>query len=166
MDIDEFNRCADEFSNAIYRFLLKNLRDRDTAKDLVQDSFGKLWERHGEIDFSKAKPFLFSCAYHAMIDLIRKKKRYVDEEPAECVELSEDIRYSDLGEALRHALEQLPDIQRSVIMLRDYEGYSYDEIAKITSLTLSAVKVYIFRGRVFLKDYLTKAGVCPETYLA
>ena len=52
------------------------------------------------------------------------------------------------------ALNTLPEIQRSVILLRDYEGYNYDEIADITGLTLSQVKVYIFRGRQKLKQYI------------
>jgi RNA polymerase sigma factor (sigma-70 family) len=55
---------------------------------------------------------------------------------------------------LNTALAQLPDIQRTVILLRDYEGYNYDEIGTITGLNESQVKVYIYRARVFLKSYL------------
>jgi len=51
-------------------------------------------------------------------------------------------------------LNTLPEIQRSVILLRDYEGYNYEEIAEVTELTLSQVKVYIFRGRQKLKEYI------------
>lgn len=69
--------------------------------------------------------------------------------------------YSDLSEVLQEALAQLPLIQRSVIMLRDYEGYEYNEISDITQLSLSQVKVYIFRARKSLKDYL----VSVETVL-
>lgn len=165
MEINEFNKCVDEYSNGIYRFLLKNLRNPDAAKDLVQDCYEKLWVRHGEIDAGKAKSFLFACAYNSMVDYCRRSSRSIAQEPQESVSLSENTRYTDLNDALAHALRQLPDIQRSVVLLRDYEGYSYDEIAEITSLTLSAVKVYIFRARVFLKEFLTKSGVCPETYL-
>ena len=166
MDISEFNKCADEYSNAVYRFLLKSLRDSDTAKDLVQDSFQKLWACHGSIDAAKAKAYLFACAYNAMIDHLRRQKRYSDQMPEDSLEWSEEIKYSGLNEALQSALQRLPDAQRSVVMLRDYEGYSYEEIAHITKLTPSAVKVYIFRARVFLKNFLMKAGICPETYSA
>lgn len=62
--------------------------------------------------------------------------------------------YSDLKQILDEALERLPDIQKSLILLRDYEGYSYEEIGKITGLKESQVKVYIFRGRMALKNYL------------
>ncbi|MFN2396975.1 MAG: RNA polymerase sigma factor [Bacteroidales bacterium] len=70
--------------------------------------------------------------------------------------LNHTEQYSDVGEVLRDALERLPEIQRSVIMLRDYEGYSYEEIGEITGLTESQVKVYIYRARISLKKYLVK----------
>jgi len=60
----------------------------------------------------------------------------------------------DLKKILNEAVALLPEDQRSVIMLRDYEGYSYDEIGQITGLKESQVKVYIFRARVFLKNYI------------
>lgn len=59
-----------------------------------------------------------------------------------------------MQEILHKALEKLPEIQRSVILLRDYEGYSYEEIGEITGLNESQVKVYIFRARQFLKEEL------------
>jgi len=65
-------------------------------------------------------------------------------------------QYSDLNEILHQAISQLPEVQRTVILLRDYEGYSYEEIAEITGLNESQVKVYIFRGRLFLKNYIGK----------
>ncbi|MFN5219020.1 MAG: RNA polymerase sigma factor, partial [Sphingomonadales bacterium] len=64
------------------------------------------------------------------------------------------VEYKGLKEILAKALETLPDIQRTVILLRDYEGYSYDEIGSITGLNESQVKVYIFRARQTLKSYL------------
>jgi len=55
---------------------------------------------------------------------------------------------------VRDAVNKLPEIQRSVVLLRDYEGYSYEEIGKITGLNEAQVKVYIYRARVFLKEYI------------
>ena len=63
-------------------------------------------------------------------------------------------QYSDLKEILNEAISRLPDDQRSVILLRDYEGYAYNEISEITGLSESQVKVYIYRGRLFLKNYI------------
>ncbi len=65
-----------------------------------------------------------------------------------------DQSYTGLSEILEEAVSRLPADQRSVILLRDYEGYSYEDIASITGLSESQVKVYIFRGRMFLKNFL------------
>ena len=69
-------------------------------------------------------------------------------------ELSHSNQYSDLEEVLESAVENLPEDQKAVVMLRDYEGYSYKEIADITKLSESQVKVYIYRARVYLKNYI------------
>ena len=62
--------------------------------------------------------------------------------------------YNGLSEVLDKALLRLSEVQRSVILLRDYEGYAYNEIAEITNLSESQVKVYIYRGRLALKKYI------------
>jgi RNA polymerase sigma-70 factor (ECF subfamily) len=54
------------------------------------------------------------------------------------------------------AVDRLPEIQRMVVLLRDYEGYSYQELGELTNLNESQVKVYIYRARVFLKNYIGK----------
>ena len=64
------------------------------------------------------------------------------------------LKYLGLKDILNDAIKKLPDVQRSVILLRDYEGYSYEEIGKMTDLSESQVKVYIYRARVFLKEYI------------
>jgi len=61
-----------------------------------------------------------------------------------------------LAEVLNQTVKLLPGIQRSVVLLRDYEGYSYQEIGEITGLNEAQVKVYIYRARVFLKNYIGK----------
>jgi RNA polymerase sigma-70 factor (ECF subfamily) len=91
-----------------------------------------------------------------MIDRIRKDKRSVFAEDVKVAENSHERSYSDLGEILNRAVNQLPEIQRMVLLLRDYEGYSYQEIEELTNLNESQVKVYIYRARVFLKNYIGK----------
>jgi RNA polymerase sigma-70 factor (ECF subfamily) len=68
-------------------------------------------------------------------------------------------QYNDLQEILHKAIQLLPEIQRSVILLRDYEGYSYQEIEEITGLSEAQVKVYIFRARLALKEYIGQIEV-------
>lgn len=159
MTVNEYNQSVDQFSDRIYRFVLKNLRDEERARDIVQDCYEKLWRNVDNVNSAKVKSYLFSMAYHTMIDVIRKEQRM---SIVEDHQLPEDIhfdQYSDLGEVLNKALAQLPEIQRLVVLLRDYEGYSYEEIAQIASLSESQVKVYIYRGRVFLKNVIGKIEV-------
>lgn len=156
MTVGQFNQCVDQYSDNIYRFILRNIRDEDQAKDVVQDTFMKLWEKVREVSYEKARSYLFTSAYHTMIDSIRRSKKFVDAAlPADHAGY-DPAEYFDLPDILNKAVDQLPDIQRSVILLRDYEGYSYQEIGEITGLSESQVKVYIYRARIFLKSYLVK----------
>jgi RNA polymerase sigma factor (sigma-70 family) len=154
MTADDYNRCVDTHSDGIYRFALKHLRDTDTAKDVVQESFARLWVKLDEVDAAKAKSYLFTTAHHAMVDTVRKGQRSTRME-----EHHDDLRstsqgHPDLKAIIDAGLATLPGIQRSVVLLRDLEGYAYEEIAEITGLNLPQVKVYIYRGRTALKDYI------------
>ena len=154
MTTSEFNACVDEHSDGLYRFILKNIKDVDKAQDVVQDAYEKMWKKVDDIDAGKAKSYLFTTAYHCMIDDIRKHKR---EQPfdIENDDVAYETRnYTGAKEIINRAVEQLPAVQHSVLMLRDYEGYSYKEIGEITSLTEAQVKVYIYRARIFLKNYI------------
>ena len=153
MTVAEYNQCVDKFADGVYRFILKNIKNEEHARDIVQDAFAKMWEKAKDISFSKSKSYLFTTAYHTMIDLIRKEKHKEDiENYLEAASTNQD--YSDLKEVINEALEKLSEVQRSVLMLRDYEGYSYKEIGEIAGLNESQVKVYIYRARLFLKNYL------------
>ena len=154
MITEEYNQAVDLYSDAIFRFVLKNIKDEDKAKDIVQDTYEKLWKNHKNVNYSKVKSYLFSTAYHTLIDLVRREKKRGDWEEVNEKELSYSNSYSDLNELLHRALEQLPEKQKMVVLLRDYEGYAYNEISEITGLSESQVKVYIFRARKFLKSYI------------
>lgn len=154
MTTAEYNLCVDEYSDGVYRFILKNIKDEERAKDVVQESFVKMWEKAGEISYQKARSYLFTTAYHTMIDVLRREKRQESLDDSPSYEPSHDRNYSDLKEILEEALQTLPEVQRSVILLRDYEGYSYKEIGNIVDLSESQVKVYIYRARVALKKYI------------
>ncbi|MEQ8625290.1 MAG: RNA polymerase sigma factor [Vicingaceae bacterium] len=154
MTIREYNHTVTAFSDNIYRFILKNIRDEEKAKDVVQDAFLKLWQKHEAIEGEKAKSYLFTTAYRTMIDLIRRDKKQGEWSEKFENNYSQEQSYSGLNELLNEALLKLPELQRSAVMLRDYEGYDYEEIGKIMQLNLSQVKVYIFRARKKLRDYL------------
>ena len=150
----EYNKSVDLYADCIYRFAVKMMRQTETAKDIVQETFEKLWVNRQKVDVTKTKSYLFTIAYHAIIDDIRKSKRKIEFTSQTLNVESHSNQYSDLNELLHRAVEKLPDIQKSVLLLRDYEGYSYAEIQEITGLNQSQVKVYIFRARLMMKQYI------------
>ena len=154
MTVNEYNKSVELFSDRVYRFILKSIRDIHKAEDIVQDSYEKLWKNAEKVSFEKVKSYLFTTAYHTMIDIIRKDKRSTYSEELKLPEQSHENNYSDLVEVLKEAVDRLPEVQRMVLLLRDYEGYSYEEIGEMANLNESQVKVYIFRARVFLKKYI------------
>lgn len=157
----EYNNCVKEHADSVFRFILKNLRNSEDARDVVQSAFEKMWTSRETVDGARCKSFLFTVAYHQMIDHIRKSKVViVKEEAVENVAVYTK-HDTDTKKILEQALARLNETQRSLVLLKDYEGYSYDEIGDITGLSASQVKVYLHRARIQLKNYL----VSPETIL-
>jgi RNA polymerase sigma-70 factor (ECF subfamily) len=152
----EYNECVTTYADNVYRFILKNLRHEEDARDVVQTAFEKMWRNKDEVDAQKSKSYLFTVAYHQMIDHIRKVKRIQLRE-----EFNDEIKVqnrpvNNLKKVLDDALNRLSETQRSLVLLKDYEGYSYEEIGKITGLNASQVKVYLHRARLQLREYLVK----------
>ena len=143
----------DLYADNAYRFVVKQLRDEASAQDIIQDVFEKVWLKRKDISFEKCKSYLFTSAYRTMVDWIRKNKKVSFEEDISSAH-SYEHQSSDLKDHLDKAFELLPEIQKTTIMLRDYEGYDYKEIGSITGLTESQVKVYIYRARKKLQAYL------------
>lgn len=155
MTLQEYNKAVDDYADRIYRFVLKSLRDEERSKDIVQDCYEKLWRNVTMLDFSKVKSWLFTTAYNTMIDTIRKEKRIiVGDSGSFDSHYSDD--YSDINEVLHMCLEKLSENKRSVLLLRDYEGYSYAEIAEITGQTESQVKINIYRSRMEMRKMIGK----------
>lgn len=159
MTVAEYNQCVDSYSDSLYRFILKHIKDEDVAKDIVQDTYEKVWRKVNDIESTNAKSYMFTAAHHTLVDYTRKAKKQGDFTESIEESLKHEKHYSDIKTVLNMALDKLPDIQKSVVLLRDYEGYDYAEIGKITNLTESQVKVYIFRARAALKNYIGKLEV-------
>jgi RNA polymerase sigma factor (sigma-70 family) len=152
----EYNECVSTYADNVYRFIVKNLRHEEDARDIVQTAFEKMWRNRAEVDAQRSKSYLFTVAYHQMIDHIRKVKRiHLKEEFNENVKV-QDKPGNNLKKILEEALARLSETQRSLVLLKDYEGYSYAEIGRITGLNESQVKVYLHRARIQLKDFLVK----------
>lgn len=108
MTTDEYNLCVEQYADGLYRFVLSNIKDAERAKDIVQDTFEKLWTKADTVDFNKAKSYLFTTAYHTLIDVLRKDSRheFMDEMPNKMD--THNTHYSDLNKILHEALNRLP----------------------------------------------------------
>ena len=152
----EFNDCVNLYADNVFRFILKNLKHEENARDVVQASFEKMWLNREKVDSERSKSYLFTVAYHQMIDLIRKNKRVkLEDDFSSSLQTTREPQ-TEVKKLLNEALYRLSETQRSLVLLKDYEGYSYDEISEITSLSISQVKVYLHRARIQLKNYLVK----------
>ena len=152
----QYNDCVNLYADNVYRFILKNLRHEEDAKDVVQGAFEKLWITREQVQNEKCKSYLFTIAYHLMIDFIRKQKRIHLKDAFEETAMGAGNIEMNTRRILNEALSKLNETHRSLVMLKDYEGYNYTEIGEITGLNESQVKVYLHRARLQLKAYLVR----------
>jgi len=153
----DYNNCVSKYSDDVYRFVVYSGMDRDSAKDIVQDAFISLWQKHSDIDVAKTKSYLLSTA-HNMVNSnfrhVKVVKQYEENVFKETVaSMDESFESKD---SLYKALDNIPSIQKSALVLKDIEGYSYKEISAMLNLSIQQVEVYIFRARVALKKELLK----------
>lgn len=158
MTEQEYNRAVREFSHRLFGFVFKSIRDEEDANDLVQDAFMKLWQNLEKVEFVKAKSWLFTTIHNAMINFIKKSGR--QQRMDEGMEIAyESKNRFELQEIIDKALKVLPEIQKSILLLRDLEGYNYKEIGDMLGLNESQVKVYLFRARKKVKDQIKDLSI-------
>jgi RNA polymerase sigma factor (sigma-70 family) len=159
MTVQQYNDCVREFADRLYRFALKNVGDSDLAQDFVQDAFERLWVRVDTVDYQRVKSYLFRTIVNLQIDRSRRQKLQNQHLSGLSDAIEQPMVAHDVQKLIDEGVEKLSEIQRMVLTLRDYEGYTYQEIAGMTNISVDQVKVYIFRARRFLKQYIGKMEV-------
>jgi RNA polymerase sigma-70 factor (ECF subfamily) len=149
-----FNQAVEDYSDRLFRFALKLLKHEADAEDVVQMAFEALWRQQVDLQPEKIKSWLFTTTHHKCVDLLRKSRRLEFTETLPDSPVASSSNRFELRELLDKGLELLPSVQRAVLLLRDYEGYPYDEIGEMTGLTESQVKVYIFRARKRMQEFI------------
>ncbi len=155
-------RALEEFEGALIGYAASILRDADRARDVVQDTFIKLYEQEPDKVNTALKAWLFTVCRNRCFDILRKEKRMtnMDDEHIERVQdgaedPSEVAARSDQhGEVLRF-LERLPANQREVIRLKFQGEMSYKEISEVTQLSVSNVGFLIHAGLKRLRGLLS-----------
>ncbi len=158
MNTADYNHIVNQVSDGLFRYALKLTRDTESAKDLVQESFIRLWTNREKVETDFAKPFLFKVLFNKMIDDKRKNKRIslMETLPEKA---SANTVFGEDKNLIEYAFAQLDEKQKNIILLRDWEGYKYDEIAEILQISLSLVKVNLFRARKKMQQIITNTDL-------
>jgi RNA polymerase sigma-70 factor (ECF subfamily) len=155
-----FRQWVEDYQDQAWSLARYLLKDAAEAEDVCQESFVKLWHQQDAIDPEKAKAWLMKVTRNGCLDRIRRRK------PSE--ELGEwhadeagsgpqqGAEHRELGQRLQRSINQLGEPYRSLVLLRDVQQNSYEEVADALELSVAQVKVYLHRARKQLREELAE----------
>lgn len=149
----------------LFRLALSITLDRTEAEDITQETLVRVWERRKEWpQIENIQAWCMTIARRLALDAVEKAKIHAERE-AEVADYQrsaisspapadEALDRRQRVEAVRRLISQLPEVQRTIIELRDIEGLRYDEIAQLTGTSETQVKVYLHRARKKIREQL------------
>jgi RNA polymerase sigma factor (sigma-70 family) len=163
-------------SNKLLRFALQILQDEEEAKDVLQDTFLKLWQKRDELEkVENLEAFAIRMIRNRCLDVIRarrtvsleviKHNKLADEVNSD----SELLENADSVGLIKRIIAGLPELQRTIIQLRDIEQLEYEEISEATEMNVNAIRVNLSRARKKVRDEILKIqnyGITENTYSA
>ncbi len=167
-----FEDLAREAEAGLYRHVLRIVGTADEAEDVVQDALLSAWRSMASFQGGSFRAWVFRIATNRSIDVIRQRRRRgelplepSDDEDVEWAEPvapgPDPVELASRAEALvavEEALRGVPAEQRAALLLRDVEGFSYEEIARITAVEVGTVKSRIHRARTAVRNVLVQRG--------
>jgi len=162
MTSQEFNTIILPLKDKLYRFALQILRDTEIAKDVVQDTFVKIWTRKVELEkVRNPESFAMVIVRNLSFDYLKSEK--LKREKLEIVKINQneqlDFQRLEQVEAVKRVkmiIESLPETQRLVVHLRDIEEYEFDEISEVLGIKVEALRVNLSRARRQIRDAMIK----------
>lgn len=161
MSLEAFKTRVLPVKDKLYRFTLRLLKSEDEAKDVVQETMIKVWNKRDEMDtYQNMEAWCMRVARNLALDKLRSKhNQSVDIDTAYDLQSNNQSPYSsteqsDTMHAVYSYINQLPEMQKQAIQLRDVEGFSYQEISEILNQNINTVKVNLFRARKFVREQL------------
>jgi RNA polymerase sigma-70 factor (ECF subfamily) len=150
-------------SKKLLRFATLFLKDEDEAKDVVQDVFLKLWQKRDELEkVENIEAFAMRMTRNRCLDVVRASKTITISAETdrkmkeESVDVHKQVEFTESANQIKKLINQLPDLQRTVMYLRDIEQLTFDEIAVTTELQLNAIRVNLSRARKKVRDEFLK----------
>ncbi|MDA0747814.1 MAG: sigma-70 family RNA polymerase sigma factor [bacterium] len=171
-DIDAYGKIVNRYKARLYNFVFRFVGDRETAEDIVQETFLRAFKKRKEYRaIANFSTWLFTIAGNLAKSELRRRKRWrlfslhKDEESDTGMELpDETFRPDTLTESsiadvqIQQAILSLPENYRQVVLLRDVEGLSYQEISEISNCPVGTVKSRVNRARLKLQQKLKNEG--------
>lgn len=155
-EYQQWVRAYQDQAWSLARYLLK---DASEAEDAVQEAFIKLWRHQDDVDGERIRPWLMKVTRNACLDRLRRRKPETElneEQIGAAGDPASGAQQSELGRWLTRAIEGLREPYRTLVVLRDIQQHSYEEVANATELTLTQVKVYLHRARKQLREQLAE----------
>jgi len=163
MQIEEFNHIVHNLKDKMYRLALRVVRDHEEARDVVQDALVKIWNKWEKLKYVDNKEaYCMTITRNVGIDKIRGKKMKTSDidEQYDLMSSSPNPEklyvIKDEYKRVQKVIDALPENHRTVVQLRDIEGYTYKEISEMTGYSPEKVKVYLHRARTRLKEHFKK----------
>jgi RNA polymerase sigma-70 factor (ECF subfamily) len=164
-----YERVVLQTKNRLHSYAAWMLHDREEAKDVTQEALLRLWPRRGKVPEEAARPWLMRTLHHLCIDRLRRRssrgKRDLEDlmvPPTDSNPGPErEAGATELRTAIGRALAGLSPRDRTVVLMREVQGMSYEEIADALGVPLGTLKAALHRARNRLRLALARAGVQP-----
>ncbi len=163
MSIEEFKQNILPLKNKLYRFAYRLMSDEEEAKDIVQETMIKVWNRQESLShIENIEAWCMRVTKNMALDKLKSKRYQTTDTIKEGFDLQDQhihhpgklTELKDLMDMIKNFIDRLPDKQQQVFQLRDIEGLSYKEIGEVMKIDLNQVKVNLFRARKSVKENL------------
>ena len=160
MTAEEFKFRLLPARNKLFRFALSFLSNREEAEDAVQEVYLKMWKMRDDLGkYKSPEALMMTITRNHCLDKLKTKKNKAftlnpgrDETPGE--NTHDLVEQTDMVSKVKQIIRHLPEQQRTVVHLRDVEGYAFEEITEITGYDLNYIRVNLSRGRKKIKETL------------
>ena len=162
MNQNEFVQLTTPFKDKVFRLAKRLLASTEEAEDATQEVLVKLWSKNGSLHgFNSVEAFAMTLTKNYCLDQLKSKRagnlkivhtNFTDREPRVDTKLED----SDSLDWVERIINQLPEQQRLLIQMRDIEQYEFSEIAKITEMNETAIRVALSRARKTIRESMTK----------
>ena len=152
-----FHSLYKRYAKDVYRFCYWLSGDKAEAEDLVSETFVKLLTSKKDPQTETVKAYLFTIARNLYLKNIERKKRFVSLDKDIIDDSKQPQKVAEIASTFKHVfqvIKKLPEIDRTVLIMKAENDMSYNEIARITGLTIAAIKVKVFRARKKINEYL------------